>query len=992
MNRQQIIRWRMFFAALLMAAVLLFLVAGSLGEARRNAEVMQHLHQIEEIEANLSENILKLRFGLVNNYDGLNQLLGGIDRLLASLQSGETAIAGQGQANVDRSFKEYLVAQKEYQELVERFKTSNSQLKNSLHHFPAAIVELRPRLSLGARDIALDRDIDDLFYHVLHYGTGGEERLAETIAGLIARIRGAAAKQPAHLRQELNNVLDHAGLILKQRPLLDELTDKLVYPEVRRHLNGLNGSFQSLATERDQRADIYRLTLGVMAALLFLAAIASLFRMLQNARLIERSNRFLAGITENIGEGVLAMDKQGKVVFANPEALKLTGWKKADLFGRDMHDTLHVGPDGGTHTREECEMMQCQARGNICRSEEQYFARADGSVFPVALVNVPLVDEGEIGAVVVFRDITEARQKEMDLRLAASVFEHSPYAITVTDPNAIILRVNPAFCAITGYAASEVVGVNPRILQSGLHDRAFYQNFWRSLLETGQWKGELRNVRKNGQIYPEWLNIRAVRNADNEVTHYVGIFSDLSEHKEAERQLEYLSNYDALTGLPNRVLFQDRLDRAVARVRRGERVLALLFLDLDRFKLINDTLGHDAGDLLLKGAARRLRECVRDSDTLSRISGDQYAILLENVANVADVASKAEELLDAMSKPFVILGNEIFSSLSIGITLCPLDGSDPATLLKNADAAMFRAKERGRNNFQFFSADMTAGVFEALRMENALRRALEHEEFELLYQPQLDLREHRVIGVEALLRWHSRDFGLVLPARFIPLAEKSGLIVPIGEWVLRTACAQAKAWQDAGQQPIKIAVNLSAVQFRQSDLAGQVRQALDATGLEAKWLELEITESVVMEDVDRTIHTLMELKALGCELSVDDFGTGYSSLSYLKRFPVDTLKIDQSFVRGLGTDSDDTAVVNAVIGLGESLALKLVAEGVETHQQLACLADRSGNACVAVQGYYFSRPKTADELAEFLKSGTPGAPGNTPNPSREPVGPARNLP
>lgn len=974
MNRLRSASWRVSMGVALMVAVLSFLVAGSLGEARHNALVMEQLHQIEEFEANLSENVLKLRFGLVNNYDGLNESLARMRRARASLESGEAAITGQGHPGIDHAFKAFDDAQNAYEELVEQFKSSNSQLKNSMHHFPAAVVEVRHELPQDSQGRALDDDLADLFYNVLHYGTGGDEKLAGLIAARIAEIRGVLGAQQPALRQKIQNVLDHASLILKQRPFLDELTARIVFPLLRQHLDKLSSSFQALVTLRDQRADAYRLTLGILSALFFVVAAAALIRLLQNARQIKRDHHFLECISDSIGEGVIATDKQGAVIFANREAVRLTGWDKARLFGRDMHDTFHANADGSRHSREQCEMVRCQAQGNICRSEEQYFVREDGSTFPVALVNVPIVDEGELGAVIVFRDITLAREKERDLRLAASVFEHSPYAITVTDPGAVILRVNPAFCEITGYAESDVVGVNPRVLQSGLHDRSFYQNFWHTLLETGQWKGELRNRRKNGDIFPEWLNIRAVKDDSNTLTHYVGIFTDLSEHEEAERRLDYLSNYDVLTGLPNRVLLQDRLDRAVARAQRGEQALAILFLDLDRFKLINDSLGHAAGDLLLKGAAGRLRECLRESDTLSRISGDQFAILFENIVNVADVAVKAEELLQVFLKPFDIFDHEIFSTVSIGITLCPHDGTDPGTLLTNADAAMFRAKEKGRNNFQFFSADMTAGVFETLRMENALRRALENHELELLYQPQFDLLKRRVIGVEALLRWHSKDFGLVPPARFIPMAEKNGLIVPIGEWVLRTACAQAKAWQLGGMPPFKIAVNLSAVQFRQSDLAGKIREVLVETGLEAAFLELEITESVVMEDVERTIGTLVQLKDLGCEISVDDFGTGYSSLSYLKRFPVDALKIDQSFVQGLGTDPDDTAVVNAVISLGESLALKLVAEGVETLQQLECLEARPGNAQISVQGFYFSEPITAGELVAYCSGcDMPGA-------------------
>jgi diguanylate cyclase (GGDEF)-like protein len=440
--------------------------------------------------------------------------------------------------------------------------------------------------------------------------------------------------------------------------------------------------------------------------------------------------------------------------------------------------------------------------------------------------------------------------------------------------------------------------------------------------------------------------------------------SILGHHKEAKQDLAQVTNFDVLTGLPNRFLFLDRLGHAISRSARSHRMVAVMLLDIDNFKTINDTLGHTHGDLLLQDIADRLRRCVLEDDTLARIGGDEFSIVLEGVSEIEEIAMIAQKIVDIFSLPFTPSGQEIYVTPSMGITIYPMDGHDSDTLLKNADAAMYAAKEYGRNHFRFYTTDMNALAIERFAMEGALRRAMEREEFALHYQPQVDIKSGQVIGVEALLRWNHPERGMVPPGEFIPLLEENNLIIPVGEWVLRTACAQSRAWQDAGLPPLRMAVNLSARQFRQDNLVEMIDSILQESGISPKLLELELTEGLLMENTSETSMILEQLKSRGVQVAIDDFGTGYSSLSYLKRFPIDRLKIDRSFVRDIITDSNDAAIAVAVISLGRSLGLSVIAEGVETPDQLEFLGVQK---CDEYQGYHFSRPVPPEEIVCLFK-------------------------
>ncbi|GMQ88669.1 MAG: hypothetical protein BMS9Abin09_0099 [Gammaproteobacteria bacterium] len=543
------------------------------------------------------------------------------------------------------------------------------------------------------------------------------------------------------------------------------------------------------------------------------------------------------------------------------------------------------------------------------------------------------------------------------------VFESTLEGIMITSAEGIIQAVNPAFTEITGYPAEEAIGDNPRILHSGRQSEVFYEEMWQALLSTGQWQGEIWNRRKNGEVYPEWLVITAIHDEASKVKQYVALFNDITEQKKNEEQLAHQAYHDALTNLPNRLLFDDRLNLALSHAQRHDEKLAVMFLDLDRFKNINDSLGHSIGNHLLKGVAERLVRCLRQEDTVARMGGDEFTILLPHIPHADRAMEVAEKILDSLKKPLSLEGHELFVSASIGISIYPDDARQAESLMKNADTAMYRAKERGRDNYQFYTAAMNTRALERLTLENQLRRALEREQFELYYQPQMHLGTGQIIGAEALLRWRTEQGELISPAEFIPLLEDTGLILPVGAWVLQQACTQNSAWQAAGYPPLHIAVNLSARQFGQRDLVSQVLDCLATTGLQARYLELEITESIMMDAAQGKPGMLEAFKEAGLQLAVDDFGTGYSSLSYLKKLPVDTIKIDQSFVRDMARDPEDAAIVKTIITLAHDLKRRVIAEGVETQEQLDLLRTLG---CDEIQGYLLSRPLPAEALASWL--------------------------
>jgi diguanylate cyclase (GGDEF)-like protein/PAS domain S-box-containing protein len=592
--------------------------------------------------------------------------------------------------------------------------------------------------------------------------------------------------------------------------------------------------------------------------------------------------------------------------------------------------------------------------------------KKDGALIDVEITSHVLEFAGRRAEVVLAHDITERLRAEEALRQAEIVFQNTREGITITDAEERILRVNRAFCELTGYTEEEVQGQTPRVLHSGRQTEAFYAALWSVLRETGYWQGEIWNRRKNGEVYPELLSISAVKNATGAVTHYVGVFADLSQVKASEERLDFLAHHDPLTGLPNRLLLSAQLQHSIDVARRDETLLALLVVDLDRFKDVNDSYGHSAGDALLQQVAERLSHRLRGADTVTRLGGDEFAVLLEDLANPQDAARVALDIIHLLNEPWRLTNDaEVRLGASIGISLFPEHGQNAEALLQQADAALYQAKHEGRGRFQYFSAELTQAARHRIEWEARLRRAIHEGQLRVYYQPQVDIPSRRIVGAEALVRWQDPEQGLIPPGRFIPLAEETGLISAIGAWVLRETCRQGRAWLDAGLPPLSLAVNLSAHQLHHGDLIATVMQVLSETGFPAEWLELELTESALMQRESEAVTILERLRGLGLRLAMDDFGTGYSSLAYLKRFPLDVLKIDKSFVDDLPEQRDAMEIAATIIAMGHTLGLKVLAEGVETAEQLAFLQRKD---CDQYQGYLTSPPVPAEAFVALLKS------------------------
>ncbi len=682
----------------------------------------------------------------------------------------------------------------------------------------------------------------------------------------------------------------------------------------------------------------------------------------------EESERRYRSLFENMSEGFahceMVFDDHGRPIdfvylAVNNSFEKLTGLQ--NVVGKRFTEVIPEGKDS------QPELFERYSRVALTCEPERFEIeiKALGMWFSVSAYGA-----GKGCFVATFDNITERKRIEQALRQAEeryrAIFEGAVVGIFQSTPGGRYINVNPALASMLGYdSPQELVASITDISQQVYVDPESREEMTRLLREQGMVKNfESAVHRKDGSTMWFSANVRAV-SEDGVVVGYEGTNEDITARKVAEERIQFLAYYDALTGLPNRTLFQDRLGKALAGARRQKCKIALLFLDLDDFKVINDSLGHSVGDLLLQEVAERLKKWGREQDTVARLGGDEFLITLTQVKDLADVAVAAERLMDAMTAEFVVQGHSLDVSCSIGVSIFPEHGTDCETLIKNADAAMYRAKDGGRNNFHFFAEDMNVKAIEQLSLENSLRRALGNKELFLVYQPQMDIGTGRITGLEALLRWQHPDLGLVPPDQFIRIAENSGLIVPIGEWVLRTACRQARKWQDDGLPAVTVAVNVSAVQFRQQGFCELIKGVLRETGLAARCLELELTESLLLANADVTLSVLRELKSMGLTLAIDDFGTGYSNFTSLRQFGVSKLKIDRSFISDVATNPDDSAITAAIISMARSLRLKVIAEGVENEAQMSFLRSHQ---CDEIQGYYFSKPLTVDKVADKLRS------------------------
>ncbi|PKO86659.1 MAG: diguanylate cyclase [Betaproteobacteria bacterium HGW-Betaproteobacteria-12] len=688
-------------------------------------------------------------------------------------------------------------------------------------------------------------------------------------------------------------------------------------------------------------------------------------------------------ILENAGYAIIATDISGTILYFNRAAQQMLGYAWHEVVGRATPELFHSPEEVAARSRQLQAAGACPCDAGfaalIARVDaegrddgEWVFVRKDGSRLHVQLTITALRDAAGdlIGYLGIAADIGERLRMEQELRVAAIAFE-SQAAIMVTDGAQRILRVNQAFSKLTGYSAEEAVGQLPSMLKSGRQDRAFYQQMWRELQETGHWQGEIWNRRKGGEVYPEWLTISAVYDADGQLSNYVSTFSDISNLKVAESEIHHLAFYDPLTALPNRRLLLNRLDKACQAGRRSAQYGALLFIDLDHFKTLNDTLGHDAGDRLLVEVANRLKACIRVGDTAARQGGDEFAVMLDELgvepgAAAVHAETVAEKIRGELLRPYRLDdGADHFGSASIGISLFHGQEKSVEALVKQADIALYRAKDAGRNAIRFFDNAMQTALDERAALEYGLRSALVRCQFVLFVQPQVDTAG-RLIGAECLIRWQPPGRPQVQPGDFIPLAEESGLIVPIGLWVLDEACSRLRQWAEAEvTRDLYLSVNVSACQFRQADFVDQVTTALQRHGANPARLKIELTESLLLDNVDQVVAKMQALQALGVCFSLDDFGTGYASLAYLKRFPFEQLKVDRSFIRDIATDPDDAAIVSAIVAMGNTLRLSVVAEGVETEEQHAFLLE---HGCRCFQGYLFGKPMAFADFERHVRA------------------------
>jgi diguanylate cyclase (GGDEF)-like protein/PAS domain S-box-containing protein len=663
-------------------------------------------------------------------------------------------------------------------------------------------------------------------------------------------------------------------------------------------------------------------------------------------------------------EAVLGTDSEGHIVLANEAATRLLGYSSEYLKGRTLADVLQLS-DRQTGQSVTAEVLYLLEKEPLLKRDGLRLSLSDGDSIDVSIAaSHILTPEGErLGCAVMIEDTTEHNQMLADLYKLSTAAEQTADSVLITDSNGKIEFVNKAFETITGYTRAEVMGQKPSILNSGYHDKAYYKHLWDTILGGKPFRDVLVNRRKNGTLYYNEETITPLRSANGTIIHFLSVGSDITQRMQTEERLQHFATHDIQTDLPNRALFQDRLTQALLKIERTERIVAVLFVGVDRMQVINETLGHAMGDACLKEVAVRMVNILRPGDTVARFGGDEFAILLDNIASTDDIAPVTRDLLAAIATPMMIKGRELVLTMSAGISIAPLDSNDDEELIRCAETALGKAKLAGKNRYQFFTPDMNARAFELLNMEVALRHALENNEYLLYYQPIFCLADNTLTGFEALLRWQHPHFGLVQPSDFIPLLEDTGLIVPVGLWVIKEACRQQKEWEIQYGVAVTVAVNLSPLQLRHDRLVDDVAKVLREADIPASRLYLEVTESMLMQDVEHATRIMQAIGKLGVHFALDDFGTGYSSLSYLTRLPVNTLKVDRAFMRDVPLNMNNSKVTQAIVALGHSLGLRTIAEGVETEAQTRFMRELQ---CGFVQGFLFGRPLPPRECDAYF--------------------------
>jgi diguanylate cyclase (GGDEF)-like protein/PAS domain S-box-containing protein len=784
------------------------------------------------------------------------------------------------------------------------------------------------------------------------------ERLELESQALYQSVRSNISSGKSH-HERIDNLMKSINTILQRT---QENTARILYDSLQRI-----GSLRAEVKRAERLHDM--LYLPVLITALGLVTYLLSITLSRVGRVInkqEQAEERLQLLLDTTAEGIFGIDSQGKTTFVNPAASTMLGYAPDELINKENHKLIHhTALDGAHYPKSDCHILKVLKGGGLEKVEDDIFWRKDGTSFPVEYASNPIYHDGEVvGAVVSFRDITARKFSEKRIRTLLQAVEQSPVSVVMTDTQGNIEYVNHAFAKTTGYKAAEVLGKNPRFLKSNNTPSYIFEELWKSITSGKPWRGELQNRKKDGTLICERVYIAPVLDDSANITHYLAVKEDITLQKEQEEKIIHQANYDSLTNLPNRFLTLDRLSQLIKEAKRQDNLASVLFLDLDDFKKVNDSMSHETGDKLLIEAAKRLQNSVRIDDTVSRLGGDEFIVLLGNISKVEDVHPIAEKLLSCFSKPFLLDGRELILTASIGIAIYPNDGDTPAELLRHADMAMYHSKGQGRNTYNYFTETMNQGVSRRLLLEEHLHNALENDEFKLHFQPVIDTVTHDIIAVEALLRWHNPTLGHVKPNEFIPILEQTGHIMPIGHYVLREALSQAKNWQKMLNRAFKVAVNISPRQFRDPNFPNTIETLLKEFELDNALIELEVTEGVLLSGHSYTDKVLKSLSQLGVGIVMDDFGTGYSSLSYLRSYPFCALKIDSSFVSDITSDPADRELVNAAIAMAHGLGLKVTAEGVETEEQLAHLTKQG---CDMIQGYLFSRPVPAEEITRMLE-------------------------
>lgn len=943
---------RRFLLIVLMGVALIFMAVKLITDFRAASEqnahrsqTAHHILNLKQLDIKLNEDALKAASYKLVHFDAVVETVNNLRNVQEQLKTSISKIETASIQKLTEYVAEASMTVENRLQGIEKIKTKVALVQNSAHFIQRMVKEIPTHYQDDFAILLLQTHSE-----LQNYQTFPTTERHQRVNGLIQKLESRI--EAIDQGTELENIAQHMRLIFTATRDIADLLERMFEPTSQTALTNALLELQSIQKQQQRENLVQRFVLLGIAAFIGLLLLFILTHWYQAHQKSLRTAEVLTEALKSISEGFAFFDRNDALAFWNDAFQKQASLLNIELSRGLSYDTfLQQQKDSENVAVHDCEDERTYV---LTTREEQWLHH-----------RVAKMTHG--GHAILCMDLTHEKQTQKQLQLSATIIHNAAEAMMVTDADNVICMVNPAFTQITGYSADDIIGQTPSALSSGHHDASFYQQMYAQLTDSGFWQGEIWNKRKDGEVYPEWLSISTIYAEDGSVQQRVALFTDITSRKKSEERIHYQANYDALTGLPNRNLFTDRMGQAVQLAKRQQERLALLSLDLDNFKQVNDSLGHVIGDELLRHVAERLKSLFRSSDTVARLSGDEFVVILNGATLGGDFEQLLNRVLEKVSAPYQINDATVYTSVSVGVTCYPDDGQSVDVLLQNADTAMFKAKEMGRNAFCFFTPEMNSRAQERHQLEIAMHEALEKGHFVMHYQPIVDPVSGTVISTESLVRWDDPEKGLIPPFKFIPIAEENGLIVPLGEWILRQACKDAAKWYNESDIHVGVSVNLSGIQFKRSNVVSLVKQALRETGLPPNKLTLEITESLLVDDESHVLQTLREIRDLGVLLSIDDFGTGYSSLSYLKKFPITTLKIDRSFINEVLISNEDAALTEAILSMASSLNLKVVAEGVENNGQVAFLLERQ---CDLIQGYYYSKPLPIEKLLQSFTDKT----------------------